>query len=320
MDARNDASNPVGTPVAGDNGTSLFLTDLSPNGAAWTDTDLEALANAGVTVVRNFGGVIQTYDNVTPSTRSSTRSGSTRAPAASRWRSPRRAAIGDRHMWRLIDGQGFELTDFRNDLIVMLTRMWNRELYGATAADAFSVNVDPPVNTTETIAARKLRAQIGFKPSRGARTGRDRDRQHPADGGLLDHEPAELLPLHRHRRRARHRPASATGGAFDSDETKFRSSGTEQQRPRAACRPPATSPSSSSTTRASTTSTGCAAARLGRGGRHAPEARAHSDGSGWHSVGDPLVYTGKLKAVTPIDYDANGTTVDTFSLECSADA
>jgi hypothetical protein len=48
----------------------------------------------------------------------------------------------------------------------MLTRMWlDRELYGATAADAFAVNVDPPVNTTETIAARKLRAQIGFKPS-----------------------------------------------------------------------------------------------------------------------------------------------------------
>jgi hypothetical protein len=172
MDARNDASNPVGTPVAGDNATSLFLTDLSPNGAAWTDTDREALANAGVNVVRNFGGVIQTYDNVTAVDQvldekwldASTGRLAMAITALGR-------QIGDRHMWRLIDGQGFELTDFRNDLIVMLTRMWNaNELYGATAADAFAVNVDPPVNTTETIAARKLLAQVGFKPSRGART------------------------------------------------------------------------------------------------------------------------------------------------------
>lgn len=171
MDARNDAANPVGTPVAGDNGTSLFLVDLAPNGAAWTDADLEALANAGVTVARNFDGVIQTYDNVTLVDQ----------VLDEKWldESTGRLAmaitaqggvIGDRHMWRLIDGQAFELTDFRNDLAAMLTRMWvDRELYGLTASDAFSVDVDTPINTTETIAARKLRAKIGFKPSRGAR-------------------------------------------------------------------------------------------------------------------------------------------------------
>lgn len=172
MDARNDASNPVGTPVAGDNGTSLFLTDLAPNGAAWTDTDLEALADAGVIVPRNFNGVIQTYDNVTLVNQT----------VDEKWldESTGRLAmaitalggqIGDRHMWRLIDGQGFELTDFRNDLVALLTRMWlDKELYGAAAADAFSVDVADPINTTTSIAARKLRAQIGFKPSRGART------------------------------------------------------------------------------------------------------------------------------------------------------
>jgi hypothetical protein len=171
MDARNDAANPVGTPVAGDNGTSLFLTDLAPNGAAWTDADLEALADAGVTVARNFNGVIQTYDNVTLVDQT----------LDEKWldESTGRLAmaitalggqIGDRHMWRLIDGQGFELTDFRNDLVAMLTRMWlDRRAVRPTAADAFTVNVDDPVNTTETIAARKLRAKIGFKPSRGAR-------------------------------------------------------------------------------------------------------------------------------------------------------
>jgi hypothetical protein len=87
--------------------------------------------------------------------------------------SPRAAtAIGDRHMWRLIDGQGFELTDFRNDLAGMLDRMWlDRELYGPPPADAFSVDVDPTPSTRSTRSPqRKLRANIAFKPSRGART------------------------------------------------------------------------------------------------------------------------------------------------------
>jgi hypothetical protein len=172
MVARNDATNPPGVPVAGDNATSEFLTDLSANGAAWTDTDREALADAGVNVVRNFDGVIQTYDNVTAVDQvldEKWLDASTGRLAMSI--AARGKAIGDRHMWRLIDGQSFELTDYRNDLGVMLTGMWlDRELYGATASDAFGVDVDDPVNTVETIAARKLNAVIAFKPSRGART------------------------------------------------------------------------------------------------------------------------------------------------------
>jgi hypothetical protein len=81
------------------------------------------------------------------------------------------ARSDDRHVFRLIDGQGFELSDFRNDLAGMLERKWlDREIYGLTAADASAVDVDPPVNTLDTIAQRKLRANIAFKPSRGART------------------------------------------------------------------------------------------------------------------------------------------------------
>jgi hypothetical protein len=169
--ARNDAAGIVGQAGAGDNGTSLSLTDLSANGAAWTDTDLAALADAGVTAPRNFGGVIQTYDDVTLVDQT----------LDNRWLEASTArlamdltaqgdAIGDRHMFRKIDGQGFELSDFKNDLVVMLRRRWqNRELYGLTAADAFAVNVDPPVNTIDSINKRKLRAQIAFKPSRTAR-------------------------------------------------------------------------------------------------------------------------------------------------------
>jgi hypothetical protein len=172
MVARSDATNPVGTPVAGDQATSLFLTDLSPNGANWTDTDREALADAGVNVVRNFDGVIQTYDNVTAVDQvldEKWLDASTGRLAMDI--TARGTVIGDRHVFRLIDGQGFELSDFRNDLAGMLERKWlDREIYGLTAADASAVDVDPPVNTLDTIAQRKLRANIAFKPSRGART------------------------------------------------------------------------------------------------------------------------------------------------------
>jgi hypothetical protein len=172
MVARNDATGPAGRPVAGDNATSLFLNDLSANGAAWTDADLDALADGGITVPRNFDGVIQTYDNITLVDQ----------VLDEKWLDASTArlamdiaaqggVIGDRHMFRLIDGQGFELSDFRNDLGGMLERKWlDREIYGLTAADAFAVDVGPPVNTVDTIAARKLRANIAFKPSRGART------------------------------------------------------------------------------------------------------------------------------------------------------
>jgi hypothetical protein len=171
MYSRNDATGVVGDAVAGDNGTSLYLNDLSANGAAWTDADLEALANAGVTVPRNFDGLIQTYDDVTLVDQ----------VLDERWleASTNRLAmaltaegnaIGDRHMFRKIDGQGFELADFKTDLVAMLRRRWvNRELYGATPADAFAVNTDPPVNTVDSINRRKLRAQIAFKPARTAR-------------------------------------------------------------------------------------------------------------------------------------------------------
>jgi hypothetical protein len=115
--------------------------------------------------------------------------------------------------------------------------------------------------------------------------------------------------------------ASATGGAFDSDETKFRSSGTEQQKAEGGL------PTTSNVTVVFKYDPRQHDLNWLRGRRGWAEANVtrqklerNSDGSGWHSVGDPLVYTGKLKAVTPIDYDANGTTVDTFSLECSTDA
>jgi hypothetical protein len=112
--------------------------------------------------------------------------------------------------------------------------------------------------------------------------------------------------------------ASASGGVFDSDETKFRSSGTDVQR----------SEGGLATTSNVTVvfkydprqhDLNWLKDRRGWAEMDVTRQKLERTSSGWRGVGDPLVYSGKLKAVTPIDYDANGTTVDTFSLECSTD-
>jgi hypothetical protein len=110
-----------------------------------------------------------------------------------------------------------------------------------------------------------------------------------------------------------------SGGAFDSDETKNRSAGTEPQRAEGG---------QQTTSNATVTykydprqhDLNWLKDRRGWASMSITRQKLERTSSGWNAVGDPLTYQGILKAVTPIDYDANGTTVDTFSLECSTDA
>lgn len=109
-----------------------------------------------------------------------------------------------------------------------------------------------------------------------------------------------------------------SGGTFDSEETKFASSGTDPQRAEGG--------------RATTENVTCTFKydarahdlnwlkdRRGWADMDVAKQKLERTSSGWQAVGEPLPYSGVLKAVNPVDYDANGTTVDTFSLELSAD-
>lgn len=165
--ARNDAAGRPGQAVAGDNGTSLFALDVKNT---WIDADLSTLNDAGVNVIRNFGGVIQTYANRTL-TDPVLDANWLQASIARLFMSIRAKgkAIADNHVFRLLDGQGFELSDFKADLSAMLTTLWqDGEIYGDTPQDAYVVDVTAPVNTDATIAAGKLIANVAVKPSRSA--------------------------------------------------------------------------------------------------------------------------------------------------------
>jgi hypothetical protein len=112
--------------------------------------------------------------------------------------------------------------------------------------------------------------------------------------------------------------SSMTGGAFDSDETKFRSAGTEPQTAEGGL------PTTSNVTvffkyDPRQHDLNWLRDRRGWADMDVSKTKLERTSDGWHDVGDAIPYSGKLKAVTPIDYDANGTTVDTFSLELSAD-
>jgi hypothetical protein len=65
-----------------------------------------------------------------------------------------------------IDGQGQLIAAFNGSLGGLLLAYWNRKsLYGTTAAEAFSINTGPTVNTPATIAANQLNANLSVKMS-----------------------------------------------------------------------------------------------------------------------------------------------------------
>jgi phage tail sheath protein FI len=74
--------------------------------------------------------------------------------------------IGETFMFEEIDGQGRTVNAFGAALTSMLLPYWEiGSLYGATADQAFFVDVGPSVNTPTTIQNRELRAAISVRPS-----------------------------------------------------------------------------------------------------------------------------------------------------------
>ncbi len=167
--ARLDNQGNPNIAVAGRNAVSRFATGVK---YTRSDTDREALADAGVTVIRSIDGQVQPYDDITPVNQ-------TTEPE---WL----GAAGNRLVMRIIaDAQEVarsfmfqpvagpaDLAAFRGAMTEMLAGWFNRgALYSqdGTPAGAFRVEVGPTVNTPETLAARQLRAELALKLAPNAR-------------------------------------------------------------------------------------------------------------------------------------------------------
>jgi len=160
--ARNSAAQSPNVPAAGVNGLSRFAIDLA---ATYTDAEREALNTAGVNIARNIYGQVETYGY------------RTLAPESTGWLSLGNArlnmeivakaeAVGERFVFTQIDGRRVRIGQFGAELSSMLVPYYEAgSLYGASAQEAFYVDVGPAVNTDESIANGELHAVIGVRMS-----------------------------------------------------------------------------------------------------------------------------------------------------------
>jgi len=165
--ARNDPSLGPNHPSAGRRyGVSRYAIDLSQ--PEWDSTTKKDLNDNGVNVIRRVDGAIVVYgwrSSTNPSTDSNWLD-------FGNWRlimgiSAELDEVGENFLFEEIDGQnGLTINGFRDGLIgVCMEHYQRRELFGDSAAEAFSVNTGPGVNTLATIQANELHAIVQVKPA-----------------------------------------------------------------------------------------------------------------------------------------------------------
>lgn len=152
--------------AAGRRGTAQFALDLSQ--AAWTATQREELNNAGVTASRRrFGNTIQTWGIRTLADQVNDEAWSMAPNVRTIMAFAAKAlVIGEEFEFDEIDGFGGETTKLKGELAAVAQSMFNvGALFGASPAEAFSINVSPTVNTPTSLAAGKLLAQVALRVS-----------------------------------------------------------------------------------------------------------------------------------------------------------
>lgn len=156
MIARNGRSN---NPAAGELGEARTVLDVKHT---YTDDERDDLNDAGVNPAIPMYGQFRTYGYrslADPNT----------LPGWVQFNGVRTIMgikheadiIGERHIFKNIDGKGFELGAFGGELTAMLADFYeSNALYGQFPQDAFFVDTGSQVNTPETIMAGELRANI----------------------------------------------------------------------------------------------------------------------------------------------------------------
>lgn len=151
-------------PAAGVNGQSRYAIGVV---GAFNDTDREELNEAGVDIAREMYGGVRTYGY-------RTLADPAKLPQWIGLNNVRLVmevkakayAIAEDFTFSQIDGEGRVFTRFGGALVGMLVPYYeDGALYGATAAEAFAVDVGGAVNTPETIAAGEIRAVIYLRTS-----------------------------------------------------------------------------------------------------------------------------------------------------------
>lgn len=162
--ARSDQTQNPNIPAAGENGFVDYALDVTQT---FNAADRELLNNAGVNLFRNWFGVrLYGYRTLVDP-----------AGLEADWVNLGNQrlrmlivalgnAIAEKYVFAQIDGQGHKLSEFGGALTGMLSILYTQgALYGATAVDAFSVDVGPTVNTPTTLAAQEIHAELSVAMS-----------------------------------------------------------------------------------------------------------------------------------------------------------
>jgi len=162
--ARNDVSLNANVPAAGVNGQAVYALDLT---AKFTDAEYETMNTAGACLAKMVNLGVRSYGYRTV----------VDPVAQPLWTSFGNARlrmaivagadnVAERYVFSLLDGRRRTINDFGAELSAMLVPYFESgALYGATAQEAFRVDVGEQVNTEETIAAGELHAVIMVRMS-----------------------------------------------------------------------------------------------------------------------------------------------------------
>lgn len=165
--ARSDAISDPDTAPAGLNGQALFA--LSAD-FTYTDVQRDALNTGGVNIIRAMLGGIRLY-GIRTLTDPVLDPNWIQFPGTRLYMAI--VALGgnvlENHMFNKVDGKGKEFASLGGDLTAQLVPFYTSgALFGASPAEAFSVNVGNAVNTPTTIANGELHAQISIRVSNDA--------------------------------------------------------------------------------------------------------------------------------------------------------
>jgi len=160
-----DAIYGPGTPAAGVKGVLSFPNALSQN--SWDATTRDQLNTGRVDVIRQFGDGFRIYGW-------RSMADPTNDPDWVNFGVPRvimaivadSLLISELYVFAVIDGSGHTITSFGAALTGALQVYYTEGLlYGATASDAFNVDVGPTVNTPDSLARNELKAHISVRCS-----------------------------------------------------------------------------------------------------------------------------------------------------------
>jgi hypothetical protein len=163
--SRNDQSRSPNEPSAGELGQSRYAIGLSQ--PAWSNAVREEMNTAGINVIRYMQNGYRVYGY------------RSLADPVSNWgwinfANCRLAmaiiseadVISESYVLRQIDGRGLIISSYGGALTAVLKRFYEEgSLYGASADEAFVVDVGSQVNTPETLSSQELHAVLAVRMS-----------------------------------------------------------------------------------------------------------------------------------------------------------